>query len=57
MLPIDEIRSFVLREIFLLNFPAILDIFFIILKDSGRSYGKIRSVWIRQKQLDLFDDL
>lgn len=48
---IDEIKGIEKRK-------AILDIFYIILKDQGKSYMALRTAWLKTKsrQLDLFNE-
>ena len=53
MIPWQEVRRFVLRELQTMPSTVWLDIFYLILKEEGRSYLRCRTAWLKQRQLDL----
>jgi hypothetical protein len=58
MIPLDLIREFVNNEIpFIESKQTLHDVFYLILKDHGIAYQKMRKAWIDydSRQLDLFN--
>jgi len=57
MIPISYLKEFVLQEIKHVESRGILlDLFYRILKEDGKSYMQVRKAWIKhnRKQLSLF---
>jgi hypothetical protein len=58
VIPLDLIREYVNDEIpFIESRQTLYDVFFLLLKDQGRSYQNFRRSWIdtNSRQLDLFN--
>jgi len=58
MIPYDIIKEYVNEEIpFVESRQTLYDIFFLILKDQGKSYQSLRRSWIDEhsRQFDLFN--
>lgn len=56
MIPHTEVKTFVLQELDRISDAGMLDIFFIILKERGLSYKRVRAAWFqfRDRQYRLF---
>jgi len=58
MIPLEMIKEYVNHEIpFVESRQTLYDVFFLLLKDQGRSYQSIRRSWIREgsRQFELFN--
>lgn len=53
MIPWPELTIFVRSKLDQMPRAVWLDVFFLILKEEGRSYGRVRTAWLRQQQLEL----
>ena len=59
MMNIEELRSYVIREVSRTeNRSVLLSLFYILLEEEGKSYVAVRTAWLRYyfKQLRLFPD-
>lgn len=60
MMRIKEMKEYCIKEIKIMGtYNPILDIFYLIIQDQGKSYKQIRTAWIRAgtQQMKLFKEI
>lgn len=60
MMKIKEMKEYCIKEIKLMGaYNPLLEIFYVIIKDQGKTYQSFRSTWIkdREQQMELFKEI